>query len=94
MTVTYQLQGFGKTDYSGFERELWPPRIDSNYRTETAALKNCRTPNALATEEFTMGSRHSALLELHYADIFWISVIDPMHNLFLGTAMLFFRNAS
>ena len=83
---------FGYRDYSGFNRELWPLRANNNHCTKVAALKYCSTPTARAEEESKIGALYSVLLELPYVDIVRFSIIDPMHNLFLGTAKSFFKN--
>ena len=55
-------------------------------------MKNCITPTALGAQESRIEARYSSLLELDYVDIVGFSVIDPMHNLFLGTAKSYFKN--
>ena len=74
------------TDYSGFEREQWPPRNLKIHHQKAIEAKNARS-NAARTEiEREVGVRYSELLRLPYLDIVRRHLIDPMHNLFLGTA--------
>lgn len=37
------------------------------------------------------GLYYSALLELEYFDVIRFTVVDPMHNLFLGTAKSMYK---
>ena len=74
------------TDYSGFEREQWPPRNLKIHHQKAIEAKNARS-NAARTEiEREVGVRYSELLCLPYLDIVKCHLIDPMYNLFLGTA--------
>ena len=74
------------TDYSGFEREQWPPRNLKVHHQKAIEARNARS-NAARTEiEREVGVRYSELLRLPYLDIIRCHLIDPMHNLFLGTA--------
>ena len=82
----------GKKDFSGFDRENWQPRLIGAHRRCVLEIESCRTPTAKATEESRMGVRYSALLQLEYFDAIRFTIVDPMHNLFLGTAKSFFKN--
>ena len=70
--------GFGeKRNYGGFQdRDQWPKRTSQEHRRHAYRVKNCVSESAaekLASEL------------LYYASV-EMCIIDPMHNLFLGTA--------
>lgn len=76
----------GEKDYSGFDRSLWPARSNTSHRTaiEEIGKKKNKTQRNHAESEY--GCRYSALLKLEYFDPVRMVVVDPMHNLFLGSA--------
>ena len=77
----------GQMDYSGFERDSWPPRSGSEHRQVCQRLLNCSTKKDQHEEiESSTGYRYSVLLQLPYFDSTRMLVVDGMHNLFLGTA--------
>ena len=76
------------TNYSDFERSHWLPRLDSEYVTKCKSLftkESCTSKAAMKVLEKEVGGRYSVLMELPYFQPIKFSVIDPMHNLFLGT---------
>ena len=73
------------TDYSGFDRENWPLRTNSDHRSKVVELLKERTPSALQRAESSIGLRYSLLLSLPYFDPVRFTIIDPMHNLYLGS---------
>ena len=73
------------TDYSGFDRENWLLRTNAHHRSEAADVLKERTPASLQRAESNAGLRHSILLSLPYFDPVRFTVIDPMHNLYLGS---------
>ena len=80
-----------KTDYSGFDRDSWPPRHNSSHRVHAEMVRKASTQSkheALATK---YGVYYSCLLQLEYFDAVRFTVIDLMHNLFLGTAKHVFK---
>ncbi len=79
-------RGFGCHDYSNFERDLWELRTNERHRADMRKLEKCTTKTALARKEMELGCRFSVLLQLPYFDPVRMLPIDPMHNLFLGTA--------
>ena len=83
---------FGKKrDYSGFERNLWKPRTNAGHRQQALKLKRCKTiSKSLLLGKKSGITHYSILLELDYFDVIRFSTIDPMHNLFLGTAKKMF----
>lgn len=74
-----------KRDFSGYEREHWPVRSLENHREKAYEHLNAQTKTQQKCIEKEYGVRYSALLELPYWDPLRFSVVDPMHNLFLGT---------
>ena len=76
-------------DHSGFERENWIPRTNTQHRDNVAVLSQCTSKSALRQKESELGCRYSSLLELPYFNPPTMLVIDPMHNLFLGIAKHF-----
>ncbi len=75
----------GLMDYSGFNRDEWPPRCGRSHRQVACSLKNFTTKSEQATKESNAGCRYSELLRLPYFDAPHMLVVDPMHCLFLGT---------
>ena len=73
------------TDYSEFDRENWPLRMNSDHRSKVVELLKEQTPSALQQAESKIGLRYSVLLSLAYFDPVRFTVIDPMHNLYLGS---------
>ena len=51
----------------------------------------CKTKTKREKNESKVGCRYSILLELPYFDPLKMLIIDPMHNLYLGTATTIFR---
>ena len=62
---------FGVQDFSGFDCDKWVPRSVEQHREDI---------------ESEVGCRYYCLLQLPYFDPVKMTVIDPMHNLYLGTA--------
>ena len=81
-----------KNDYSGFDRESWPKRTNKQHRKDAKKIANCK----LTTKRKTMCKESginfwSSLLDLEYFDIIRFCTVDPMHNLFLGSAKHMFK---
>ena len=85
-------RGFGNNDYSGFNRSLWLPRSNEQHRENVAELQAIHTKTNRAKKESELGCRYSSLLKLTYFDPVRMVLIDPMHNLFLGTAKHMIHN--
>ena len=79
-------EGFGRRNLSDFSRELWVSRTNSSHRASIEAIKTSKSVSEKSKLESEHGCRYSALLELPYFDPVRMLLIDPMHNLFLGTA--------
>ena len=76
----------GCMNYGGFATHEWPKRNVYQHRKWASIIRECKTVTAVKTTEAKCGYRHSALLNLPYFDTVRYHIIDPMHNLFLGTS--------
>ena len=74
-----------KRDFSGFDRENWPPRHLSEHNRRATKYLNAKTKAKQKSKEKKYGIRYSVLQELPYWNPIRFAVVDPMHNLFLGT---------
>ena len=75
-----------KPDYSGFDQDKWIPRSLENHKLHCKQLSTCCTKTTLQSLESQYGVRYSLLLELPHFDPIRFGIIDPMHNLMLGTS--------
>lgn len=73
-------------DYSGFKREQWELRSLSEHREYAKKYQAANTITEQKAIERESGCRYSMLLELPYFDPIRMCIVDPMHNLLLGTA--------
>lgn len=80
-----------KTDYSGFDRDSWPPRHNSSHCAHAEMVRKASTQSRHEALASKYGVYYSCLLQLEYFDAVRFTVIDPMHNLFLGTAKHVFK---
>lgn len=76
----------GQMDYSGFDRDSWSPRSAAEHRQVCQRLLSCRTKKDKHDIESNTGYYYSVLLKLPYFDSTRMLIVDPMHNMFLGTA--------
>ena len=76
----------GGKDMSGFDRSKWPARTVDEHRKSVKAINDCEIKSHCIRKELELGCRYSVLLDLPYFDPVRMSIIDPMHNLYLGTA--------
>ena len=83
--------GVGNKDYSGFDSDNWPMRTGEAHRRDALKLKSHRTRAEKVKSESESGCRYSTLLELDYFDAPCFLIVDPMHNLFIGTAKHFLK---
>ena len=58
------------------------------HRRNAEKWRKCNTQSERSIIERETGVRYSCLLELPYFDATRMSIVDPMHNLLLGTAKL------
>ena len=75
-----------KPDFSGFDRESWLPRSNKEHRTAADKVRQARTPTNAKAFSSESGARYSVLFQLPYYDAIRFALIDPMHNLLLGSA--------
>ena len=86
-------QGFSQRNcYANFERQMWNMRSNSQHRSNVKETLKCTTKTKRAKKESELGCRYSVLLDLPYFRPIEMLLIDPMHNLFLGTAKHFARD--
>ena len=65
---------------------MWPSRKLSDHLEQVYLAKTATTPSTQQKIEQQYGIRYSELLKLPYFNIVRYHLVDPMHNLFLGTA--------
>ena len=75
----------GERDYSGSDRSQWEPRTDAKRRDNVKKLEKCKSKAERTRMESNFGCRYSSFLDLGYFSPTRFLVINPMHNLFLGT---------
>ena len=75
-----------KADYTNTDRSQWTPRNLQEHKQIALSHKCCKTQAARESIEKQFGIRYSILNELPYFDPPRMCIIDPMHNLLLGTA--------
>ena len=77
------------SNYGGFHRHQWVIRTNEDHRKRCADIskifRSQGTQSSLQASESKNGLRYSILLDLPYFDPISYTVVDPMHNLFLGT---------
>ena len=73
-----------QTDYSGFES--CPSRNIVQHGRQVDEILSKTTQEERSRAESQYGLKYSELLKLPYFDCIRFTVVDPMHNLFLGTA--------
>ncbi|KAG1440783.1 hypothetical protein G6F56_011775 [Rhizopus delemar] len=64
----------------------WVLRINETNRQQASNWKNATSQRERINLEMEFGTRFSALHNLAYFDVVRCTSVDPMHNLFLGTA--------
>ena len=82
----------GSMNFSGFDRDSWQSRSGSKHAQDACSLLNMRTKTDLQKAESELGCRYSVLLKLPYFNAPRMLIIDPMHNLFLGSAKYFLKS--
>ena len=73
-------------NYSGFDRTEWVLRNSAEHKEHAREYLSAQSANQQDEYLSKNGVRYSILLELPYLDIVRNHIIDPMHNLLLGTA--------
>ena len=69
-----------KHNYSGFDRRSWNFRSNTQHRSNVQTIIQCTTNSEQKKKESELGCRYS------YLDPVRMLTVDPMHNLYLGTA--------
>ena len=82
---------FGKHNYSGFDRASWTLRTNKRHRDDVNKTLKCSSKSERDRKESEVGCRYSSLLQLPYFDAVRMLIIDPMHNMYLGTAKTIFN---
>ena len=82
---------FGKHNYSGFDRASWTLRTNKRHRDDVNKTLKCSSKSERERKESEVGCRYSSLLQLPYFDAVRMLIIDPMHNMYLGTAKTIFN---
>lgn len=80
-----------KTDYSGFDRDTWPPRHISSHRRHAEMVRQAANQTKQERLATKYGVYYSSLLQLEYFNAVKFTANDPMHNLFLGTVKHVFK---
>jgi hypothetical protein len=83
---SFPPQKFG--DKAGFNPSTWPTRTIESHRKKGMEWKHATTLVCRHKIEQESGVRFTELLRLRYFDTIRFSVVDPMHNVLLGTAKL------
>ncbi|CAC5403245.1 unnamed protein product [Mytilus coruscus] len=76
----------GKKIYGGFDVENWIPRNLFRQRQLVHVIRCANTQTEKDILESKYGLRYSPLWDLDYFDPIRMSIIDPIHNLYQGTA--------
>ena len=76
----------GNRNYGGFQTHLWEKRTTEQHRAQMEEILLCNTVQDRERLESLYGTRFSVFAYLPYFDTVRMSIIDPMHNLFLGTS--------
>lgn len=77
-----------KLDYSGYDRNSWPVRTLEEHKAHSLSYLMQKTASGQQAIVSEFGVRYSILQELPYFDPIRHHVIDPMHNLLLGTSKM------
>ena len=80
-----------RTDFSGYDRQNWNMRTNEEHRHSCTQVLKENNPSSLRKAESLHGVRYSILLPLPYFNPIEYTVVDPMHNLFLGTGKHTFK---
>ena len=72
-------------NFSGFDRSKWKKRELSQYQKDIKEINRYKTKTKQSALESKYGCRYSCLIKLKYFDPSRMLIIDPMHNLFLGS---------
>lgn len=79
-----------RIDFSGFDP--CPMRTNEEHRQQAEDILNQTSLTDKASKEQQYGTRFTELMMLPYFDCVRFHIIDPMHNLFTGTAKHIMKN--
>lgn len=79
-----------KMNFGGFENCM--PRTNIEHRCEAQEILAEDTYQGRENKQSKYGTRYTELMKLEYFDCIRFTIIDPMHNLFLGTAKHMMKN--
>lgn len=85
-TKQFPSAGPGSRNYAGFDRNNWIMRSVESHKEQCKELFTANNKAELHNLESKYGIRFSLLMQLPLFDPIRFTVIDPMHNLLLGTA--------
>ena len=69
----------------------WPLRNNLKHREDIKCILVHSSKSERQQKESQLGCRYSCFLQLPYFDAVCMLIIDPMHNLYLGTAKYIFQ---
>lgn len=73
-----------RNDYTGIE--IGPLRTHDKHKKNAVSTLSANTPTERKRRELECGSKFTEFFHLPYYDCIRYAIIDPLHNLFLGTA--------
>ncbi len=79
----------GEKHYGGFN-DYWPPRTLSQHKEHIRKIRRAKHDTERKQLESKFGCKDSVLNDLPYFNVIRQTIVDPMHNLFQGTAKMFF----
>ena len=83
----FPVAAFGqKPNFASYDRENWAPRSAENHKAICTDLLKASSKTSLRDLEAEHSVRYSCLIQLPHFDPIRFAVVDPMHNLLLGTA--------
>lgn len=83
----FPTTSFGeKPNCAGLDRDKWVLRTLASHKASCSDLLVAKNQSSLQSLESKHGLRYSVIIELPYFDPVRFTVVDPMHNLLLGTA--------
>lgn len=81
----------GNRDYSGFDMTTWEMRTTEQRRNQMYEITSCNTARDQYKLQSSYGARFSVLVFQTFFDTTRMTVIDPMHNSFLGSVKNLFK---
>ena len=88
--VFHHSESLGRPDFSG--SDIGDLRTHQEHKDNALKTLTAKTPTERSTRELDSGSRFTELMHLQYFDCIRFTIIDPMHNMLLGTAKRVLQN--